>query len=152
MKQVRMKKHANLIKAERLWWWGPWSGKKARAGCGSERTATPWRYADSKERPVPEGATMNETPPTDSVLPGLEAGPGSAPAAPSTVALRPRVKPVDRSQLTWQMLDVERLIDEDHPARALWGFVGKLNLDRFYGPIEAVEGAPGRTPLGPPPA
>ncbi len=92
---------------------------------------------------------MNETPPTDSVLPGLEAGPGSAPAAPSTVALRPRVKPVDRSQLTWQMLDVERLIEEDHPARAIWGFVGKLNLDRFYGPIEAVEGAAGRTPWDP---
>src|SRR5260370_36094867 len=92
---------------------------------------------------------MNEPPPTDSVLPGLEAGPGSAPAAPSPVALRPRVKPVDRSQLTWQMLDVERLIEEDHPARAIWGFVGKLNLDRFYGPIEAVEGAAGRTPWDP---
>src|SRR5260370_15778761 len=82
---------------------------------------------------------MKQTPQPDSVLPGLEAGPGSAPAAPSTVALRPRVKPVDRSQLTWQMLDVERLIEEDHPARAIWGFVGKLNLDRFYGPIEAVD-------------
>src|SRR5260370_16174625 len=93
---------------------------------------------------------MKQTPQPDSVLPGLEAGPGSAPAAPSTVALRPRVKPVDRSQLTWQMLDVERLIEEDHPARAIWGFVGKLNLDRFYGPIEAGGGAGGRTPLVPP--
>ncbi len=92
---------------------------------------------------------MNETPSTDAALPGLEAAPSAAPTAPSTVALRPRVKPVDRSQLTWQMLDVECLIEEDHPARAIWGFVGKLNLDRFYGPIEAVEGVAGRTPWDP---
>jgi transposase len=92
---------------------------------------------------------MNETPPTDSVLPGLEAGLGSAPAAPSAAALRPRVRPIDRSQLTWQMLDVERLIDEDHPARAIWAFAGQLNLEPFYQPIEAVEGAAGRTPWDP---
>src|SRR6266853_3935010 len=47
------------------------------------------------------------------------------------------------------MLDVERLIEEDHPARAVWGLVGKLDLDRFYGPIEAVEGVAGRTPWDP---
>ncbi len=70
--------------------------------------------------------------------------------APLAAALElEKGKPVDRSQLTWQMLDVERLIEEDHPARAIWGFVGKLNLDRFYGPIEAVEGAAGRTPWDP---
>lgn len=92
---------------------------------------------------------MNETPPTDSVLPGLEAGSGSAPAAPSGGALRPRVRPIDRSQLTWQMLDVECLIDEDHPARAVWTFAGRLNLEPFYKPIEAVEGAAGRAPWDP---
>ena len=56
---------------------------------------------------------------------------------------------MDRSQLTWQMLDVERLIDEDHPARAIWELTGRLNLDGFYAPIEAVEGNAGRTPWDP---
>lgn len=83
-------------------------------------------------------------------LPGLEAG-STAPVSPAAPATpdRPRVKPVDRSQLTWQMLDVERLIESDHPARAIWELVGRVKLDGFYAPIEALEGAAGRTPWDP---
>jgi transposase len=65
------------------------------------------------------------------------------------VEAKPRVKAVDRSQLTWQMLDVERLIEPDHPARAIWELVGRVKLDGFYAPIEAVEGTAGRTPWDP---
>src|SRR3954471_22612960 len=82
-------------------------------------------------------------------LPGLEVA--STPLVP-TVAnapTRPRVKAVDRSQLTWQMLDVEGLIEQDHPARAIWDLVGRLKLEGFYAPIEAVEGSAGRTPWDP---
>src|SRR5437763_422869 len=90
---------------------------------------------------------MNQPP---EELPGLERGciapvPSAAPATP----VRPRVKPVDRSQLTWQMLDVERLIEPDHPARAIWELVGRLKLDGFYASIEALEGTAGRTPWDP---
>jgi transposase len=81
-------------------------------------------------------------------LPGLEAG-GTASVAPAAAPARPRVKPVDRSQLTWQMLDVERLIEAGHPARAIWELVGRLNLEGFYAPIGAVEGSAGRTPWDP---
>jgi transposase len=56
---------------------------------------------------------------------------------------------VDRSQLTWQMLDVERLIEPEHPARAIWELVGRVKLEGFYAPIEAVEGTAGRTPWDP---
>ena len=90
---------------------------------------------------------MNQSP---EQLPGLEAG-STVPAA-STLAATParaRVKPVDRSQLTWQMLDVERLIEPDHAARAIWELVGRLKLDGFYAAIEAIEGAAGRTPWDP---
>lgn len=83
-------------------------------------------------------------------LPGLE-GVWNAPV-PSALSASPaprRVKPVDRSQLSWQMLDVERLIEPEHPARAIWELVGRLNLDGFYAPIEAVEGGAGRTPWDP---
>ena len=83
-------------------------------------------------------------------LPGLEVG-STVPAAstPPATPARARVKPVDRSQLTWQMLDVERLIEPDHAARAIWELVGRLKLDGFYAAIEAVEGTAGRTPWDP---
>lgn len=83
-------------------------------------------------------------------LPGLEGlSPGPVSAVRPAAAARPRVKPVDRSQLSWQMLDVERLIEEDHTARGIWALVGRLNLEGFYAPIEAVEGSAGRTPWDP---
>jgi transposase len=83
-------------------------------------------------------------------LPGLEtlAQTAQSSALPGQGS-RPRVKPVDRSQLTWQMLDVERLIEPEHPARAIWELVGRLDLQGFYAPIVAVEGSAGRTPWDP---
>jgi transposase len=51
---------------------------------------------------------------------------------------------VNRHQSAMRIVDVEGLIDADHPARAIWEFVGRLNLNRFYGQIEATEGEAGR--------
>ena len=82
-------------------------------------------------------------------LPGFENCAGSSAPAASSPAMRPRVKAVDRTQLSWQMLDVERLIEQDHPARAIWELVGRVKLDGFYAPIEAVEGSAGRTAWDP---
>jgi len=82
-------------------------------------------------------------------LPGLETFAGAAAPTASAAPLRPRVKAVDRTQLSWQMLDVERLIEQEHPARAIWDLVGRLKLEGFYAPIEAVEGGAGRTPWDP---
>jgi hypothetical protein len=93
---------------------------------------------------------MSRPPSKAGELRGMEAGVGVAPSAPAgSVPARPRVKPVDRSQLSWQRLDVERLIEPDHPARAIWELVGQLKLEGFYAPIEAVEGTAGRTPWDP---
>lgn len=81
-------------------------------------------------------------------LPGLEVVPTvAAPAAPPPG--RPRLKPVDRSQQVWRAVDVERLIEQDHPARAIWELTGQVDLQGFYTPIEAVEGSAGRTPWDP---
>jgi len=82
-------------------------------------------------------------------LPGLEANLAAPAPMVASAPVRPRVKAVDRSQITWQMLDVERLIEPDHPARAIWDLVGRLKLEGFYAPIEAVEGGAGRTPWDP---
>lgn len=62
---------------------------------------------------------------------------------------KPRFEPIDREQLFWRMVDVERLIGEDHPARAIWEFVGKLDLSRYSGEIRAVEGMAGRPAWNP---
>jgi len=92
---------------------------------------------------------MNEPEAGQEALPGLASVPvASQPdAAPAKSA--PRVRAIDRSQLTWQMLDVERLIELDHPGRAIWELTGRLKLEGFYRPIEAVEGNAGRTPWDP---
>ena len=93
---------------------------------------------------------MNESKAGQEALPGLESVSVAPQAdAPRTNPARPRVKAVSRSQLTWQMLDVQRLIELDHPARAIWELTGRLKLDAFYTPIEAVEGSAGRTPWDP---
>jgi transposase len=76
-------------------------------------------------------------------LSGLSLPPAAPAPAPSGPVGCARVKPIDRSQLTWQMLDVERLIDAEHPARAIWAVVGRLELDRFYAAIEATAGTAG---------
>ncbi len=93
---------------------------------------------------------MNQPGEGQEALPGLQSVPVVPPpdAAPAN-SVRPRVRAVTRSQLTWQMLDVERLIELDHPARAIWELSGQLKLDGFYAPIEAVEGSAGRTPWDP---
>jgi hypothetical protein len=85
---------------------------------------------------------MNQSDTGGEALPGLETASTAPvlPAAPPATPARPRVKPVDRSQLTWQMLDVERLIEPEHPARAIWELVGRLKFEGFYAAIEAVEG------------
>lgn len=57
---------------------------------------------------------------------------------------KPRFEPIHREQLFWRMMDVERLIAEDHPARAIWEFVGKLDLSGYRREIRAVEGMAGR--------
>src|SRR6267142_777502 len=90
-----------------------------------------------------------DQPKAEEQLPGMEVVSTAPAPVSSSVAAKPRVKAVDRSQITWQMLDVERLIEQDHPARAIWELVGRLNLEGFYGPIEAVEGGVGRTPWDP---
>jgi transposase len=51
--------------------------------------------------------------------------------------------------MVWRAVDVERLIEEDHPARAIWEFVGHLDLSAFHEAIDAVEGRAGRPALDP---
>jgi transposase len=62
---------------------------------------------------------------------------------------RRRLKPIDRKQLVLRPVDVERLVEDDHPARAIWELVGQLDLRQFYAPIKVVEGEAGRSATDP---
>ena len=57
---------------------------------------------------------------------------------------KPRYEVIDREQLCWRRVDVERLIGEEHPARAVWEFVGQLDLSGYREEVRAVEGKAGR--------
>jgi transposase len=79
------------------------------------------------------------------LFPGMEV---TQTPEPKAVAQAPepraRIKPVDRSQMMMRPVDVEGLIEEDHPARAIWEFVGRLDLSSYEKPIQAVDGVAGR--------
>ena len=62
----------------------------------------------------------------------------------STPTFSPRLVSIDRSQLLLRTVDVERLIDEEHPARAIWELVGRLDLVLYHSEIASVEGRAGR--------
>ena len=63
--------------------------------------------------------------------------------------LPPRLASVDRSQLLLHSIDVERLIEEDHCARAIWELIGRLDLSLYNAEIAAVEGHAGRDHTAP---
>jgi transposase len=61
----------------------------------------------------------------------------------------PRLTAIDRNQFLLHTVDVEKLIDEDHSARAIWHLIGKLDLSLYSAEIAAVEGQPGRSHTAP---
>lgn len=50
---------------------------------------------------------------------------------------KPRYEAINREQLCWRAVDVERLIGEEHGARAIWEFVGRLDLSGYSEEIRA---------------
>ena len=61
----------------------------------------------------------------------------------------PRLRPIDRTQMLLRSVVVEELIADDHPARAIWAFVGRLDLTPYLAHVKAVEGAAARPPYDP---
>ena len=60
-----------------------------------------------------------------------------------------RLKNVNRQQMILRAVDVEKLIEPEHPARAIWELVGRLDLRGFTAEIESVEGEAGRPAYDP---
>jgi len=62
---------------------------------------------------------------------------------------KPRLKPIDRRQMMMRSIDIEKLVEGDHPVRAIWEMLGQVDLSRFEEGIRAVEGHAGQATLAP---
>jgi transposase len=60
-----------------------------------------------------------------------------------------RVIKADRSQLRWDMIDLDGLLPADHRARVVWRFVEGLDLAALYAPIRARDDRAGRPAADP---
>jgi transposase len=76
--------------------------------------------------------------------------------APSTEATLPeedegeaRVRIPDRSQMVMVTYDVDALIGPEHPARAMWELLGRMDLSGLYEAIRARGSRPGRAATDP---
>ena len=65
------------------------------------------------------------------------------------ISKQPLIRYVNRQQMSWRAVDVEHLLGEDHPARAIWALVGRLNLRAFYQAIESSAEEGGRPAFDP---
>lgn len=76
-----------------------------------------------------------------------EPQPGVAPVAARPEAVRVR-RPV-RNQVEWMERDLDSLIPDDHPVRAVWEVVERLDLGEFYAPFRATFDRPGHPAIAP---
>lgn len=60
-----------------------------------------------------------------------------------------RVVRPNRSQLSWDLLDLEALLPMEHRARIVWNFVEGIQLDELYARIGSREGEAGRPAADP---
>jgi transposase len=60
-----------------------------------------------------------------------------------------RVIRADRSQLRWDMVDLEGLVAGDHRVRSVWAFVETLDMSAFYAKILSRDGEAGRPAADP---
>jgi transposase len=60
-----------------------------------------------------------------------------------------RVRQPNRQQLQWMPRDLDAALPQDHPARAIWDLLDRLDLSAFYASIRAVLDGPGRPTTDP---
>lgn len=57
-----------------------------------------------------------------------------------------------RNQVEMMLRDIDSLLAEDHPTRAIWAVLESLDLSAFYASIKALESVAGRPASDPPSA
>lgn len=73
---------------------------------------------------------------------GSETGSAADPT-PCTGSWQARLNTPVRNQVEMMARNLDSLVAEDHPVRAIWALVERLDLSAFYAPIKAVLGGPG---------
>lgn len=92
---------------------------------------------------------------TDRSPPPSTLFPLPAPSAPAVVVGSPdpkrgaRLRRAERSQIAWGRIDLDAQMPDDHPARAIWAVVGKLDLSALYAQIEARDEVAGASAIDP---
>jgi transposase len=59
------------------------------------------------------------------------------------------LQPVNRDQLCWHAVEVDKLVAPDHLVRAIWELVGRLDLSAYTRRVKSVEGVAGRAAYDP---
>jgi transposase len=67
----------------------------------------------------------------------------------NTTSKQPLIRYVNQQQMSWRAMDVEKLIGEEHPVRAIWTLVGRLDLSPFYRAIDSSVEEGGRPAFDP---
>jgi transposase len=78
-------------------------------------------------------------------LPDPQPHPPAAPTRPDQARVR---RPV-RNQVEMMLRDLDSLLPDDHPARAIWEALQRLDLSRFYATIKATLDRPGQPTADP---
>ena len=73
----------------------------------------------------------------------------AAPIRPATDPKDARVNRAVRNQIQWMPRDLDSLLTDDHPARAIWALLEGLELSAFYASIKAVLDRPGHPATDP---
>jgi transposase len=60
-----------------------------------------------------------------------------------------RFREIDRNQMMMRPVNVDKLVEEDHPVRAIWTMVCQLDWSRFEKDVKVMEGGKGRSSLDP---
>ena len=78
----------------------------------------------------------------EAILPGCDL-PAATKTPQGSETKKPRLRPINRSQMILHPVDIERLVPEDHEVRAIWELVGSLDLSCYYDHVDSVEGNAG---------
>lgn len=78
-------------------------------------------------------------------LPAAEAPKSEGPTSPQQARV---LRPV-RNQIEWVARDLDATLPEDHPARAIWALLERLDLSQFYASIKSVLGHAGHPTTDP---
>jgi len=96
-----------------------------------------------------DGAPDEPAAPAPTLFPLPPAPPPAPRPTPAEPERGARLRRPERGQLAWGRIDLEALLPDDHPARAIWAVVERLDLRALYAPIAAREDVAGAPAIDP---